>query len=310
MTAPAVTVVVCTHNRADDLPACLESLLGQDFPRERLEILVVDNASTDATAEVCRAFEGRGVRRISDPVPGLSHARNTGWRAGRGEWIAFLDDDAVACAGWLSAGWAAARSVQPPPDGMGGPVRLLWDAPEPAWMNAPLRQPLGELDWGPAPRKLRPDEWIIGANAWYSRQCLERFGGFDERLGRKGTCLRSGEETLLQKQIERAGGYLYYAPAAAVRHRVTPERTRPAWFYRRYFWGGVSDALVRRAAPAEGAPAAAAPVAGPADRSPAARAAINLVSALGLARAPDRIRARIYMAYVLGWCLTRAGGRR
>ena len=307
MTAPDITVVVCTHNRASYLPACLDSLLRQDLPRERHEIIVVDNASTDDTAGVCRAYEARGVRRIFDAVPGLSHARNTGWRAGRGELVAFLDDDAIACEGWLSAAWAAYRANTPPPDGLGGLVRLQWDTPEPSWMNAPLRQPLGELDWGPASRKLLPTEWIIGANCFYSRKCLERFGGFDERLGRKGTCLLSGEETVLHKQIEQAGGYLFYVPSVAVQHRVTPERTRPAWFYRRYFWGGVSDALMRRTAPADGVTVVAEPVAGPAGRSPLVRATLNLFAALGLARAPGRIQARIYMAYVLGWCLTRAG---
>ena len=310
MTAPDLTVVICTHNRAAYLPACLDSLLRQDLPRDRFEIIVVDNASTDNTAAVCGAYENRGVRRIFDAVPGLSHARNTGWRAGGGELIAFLDDDAIACEGWLSAAWTAYRSLQPAPAGLGGPVRLQRNSPEPAWMNAPLRQPLGELDWGLAPRKLLPTEWIIGANCFYSRKCLEQFGGFDERLGRKGACLLSGEETMLHKQIEQAGGYIYYVPAAAVRHRVTLERTRPAWFYRRYFWGGVSDALVRRTAPADGATVAAEPVAGPVHRRPWARAILNLFAALGLARAPDRIRARIYIAYVLGWCLTRAGWRR
>lgn len=310
MNAPDLTVVICTHNRAAYLPACLDSLLRQDLPRERYEIIVVDNASTDNTAEICRAYENRGVRRIFDSVPGLSRARNTGWRAARGELIAFLDDDAIACEGWLSAAWTAYRSLQPAPGGLGGPVRLQWDTPEPAWMNAPLRQPLGELDWGSAPRKLLPTEWVNGGNSFYSRKCLEQFGGFDERLGRKGTCLLSGEETMLNKQIEQAGGYLFYVPAAAIQHRVTPERTRPAWFYRRYFWGGVSDALVRRTAPADGVPVAAEPVAGPATRSPLVRVILNLFAALGLARAPDRIRARIYMAHVLGWCLTRAGWRR
>lgn len=310
MIVPEITVVVCTHNRAAYLPACLDSLLCQDLPRERYEIIVVDNASTDDTAEVCHAYQDRGVRRIFDLVPGLSHARNTGWRAAQGEFIAYLDDDAMVCAGWLAAALAAFRSVTPSPAGLGGPVQLQWDTPEPAWMNAPLRQPLGEVDWGSTPRKLLPSEWIIGANCFYSKKCLELLDGFDERLGRKGSCLLSGEETLLQRRIEAAGGYLYYVPAAAVRHRVTPDRTHPAWFYRRYFWGGVSDAMLRRTAPAGGTAVAAAPVAGPAGGPALVRVAVNFLASLGLARAPRRIQARIYMAYVFGWCLGRAGWKR
>ena len=68
--------------------------------------------------------------------------------------------------------------------------------------------------------------------------------------------------------------------------------------------------MLRRTAPAGGTAAAAAPVAGPAGGSALARVAVKFLASLGLARAPRRIQARIYMAYVVGWCLGRAGWKR
>ena len=309
MSAPDITAIVCTHNRASYLPGCLDSLLRQSLPRDRYEILVVDNASTDSTADCCRRYEACGVRYCHDPVTGLSHARNTGWKAARGWIIAYLDDDAVASESWLESAWQAFRSLTPPLDGLGGPVLLLWDVPEPAWMNAPLRAPLGFVDWGTSPRRLLPSEWIIGANCFYSRERLQQLGGFDERLGRKGACLLSGEETLMQKRIEQAGGYLYYEPRAAVQHHVTPDRAHPAWFYHRYFWGGISDAILRRTAPGASMAMASAPVAGSAETSPCRRLIGNTLAAAGLGGRVRRIQARIYMAYVFGWVLAKTGLR-
>jgi glycosyltransferase involved in cell wall biosynthesis len=302
-----ISVVVCTHNRAACLPACLDSLLRQTLPRNRYEILVVDNASTDDTPAVCRRYEPRGVRRIPEPVAGLSRARNTGWRNAEGALVAYLDDDAVADPQWLETALAAFQSRHPRPDGLGGPVRLIWESPAPAWMNPALQIPLGAVDWGATPRRLAPDEWVIGANCFFAKECLARLGGFDEHLGRKGSCLLSGEEALLQKQIEAGGGFLFYVPGASVGHQVTPERTRPDWFYRRYFWGGVSDARLRRRAPAGGSSSATGSVAGPDTARPLIRLALNTLAAIGLAPAPRRIQSRIYMAYVLGWSLARAG---
>lgn len=299
---PQVSVIICTHNRAHYLPRCLDSLLRQTLSRDAFEIIVVDNACTDDTPSVCHRYETKGIRRLVEPVAGLSRARNAGWQAASSPLIAYLDDDAIADPRWLESALAAFNAQQPHPDGMTGPVRLIWESAEPTWMNKALRIPLGALDWGPIPRRLTPGEWIVGANCFFSRECLARLGGFSEQLGRKGSSLLSGEETLLQKQIESQGGYLFYVPLAGVGHHVTPDRTRPAWFYRRYFWGGISDALLQHTAPQGGTASDTGTVAGPANWGPLARLSVNSVAAIGLAPLPRRIQARIYMAYVLGWC--------
>ena len=90
--APLVSVVVPTYNRASLLPRAISSALGQSF--EDLELIVVDDGSTDSTGEVVGAFGDPRIRLIRLPTnAGLSGAQNAGLRAARGEWVAFLDSD-------------------------------------------------------------------------------------------------------------------------------------------------------------------------------------------------------------------------
>ena len=91
---PTVTVVIPAHNRAGTIPVAIESVRRQSF--EDIEIIVVDDGSTDGTADIARSIalgEPR-LRVLSHPVNrGAQAARNTGIRAARGEWVAFLDSD-------------------------------------------------------------------------------------------------------------------------------------------------------------------------------------------------------------------------
>lgn len=89
-TPPGVSVVIPAYNYARFLPAAIDSVLAQDYPN--LELLVVDDGSTDATQEVCRPYGDR-IRYIYQTNAGLSAARNTGIREARFEFIAFLDAD-------------------------------------------------------------------------------------------------------------------------------------------------------------------------------------------------------------------------
>ena len=98
--ALSISVVIITRNRCRDLERCLEAILR--VRRAPDEILVVDNGSTDATREVVdRIATTRPIRYVLEPKPGVSHARNAGSRAARGDILAFMDDDAVPREAWL-----------------------------------------------------------------------------------------------------------------------------------------------------------------------------------------------------------------
>ena len=307
MAPPFITAVICTRNRARQLDLALRSLLRQTVPRAQYEILVVDNGSTDDTPAVCAAQASAGVRCVAEPVAGLSRARNTGWREARGDVVGYLDDDGQAAPGWLAGVLETFRDVRPAPAWAGGPIDLDWRVPPPAWLDAPMQECLGALDLGNEPRWLAPHERLGGGNSFFPRALLAELNGFDERLGRVNNLLLSGEETQLQRRIEARQGRLYYHPAIRMLHDVPPERVRPAFFYRRYYWGGITDTVIRRTLrehlPGAGA---ALPTAmsrgGTRTRDTLRRALPRIVAAAGVATRDNRIRGRIYLAYVLGIC--------
>ena len=92
-----ISVIVCAHNEAVYLPACLHSLLAQSRPPD--EIIVVNNASTDATGAVARAIGG--VQVVDEPRKGLTRARETGREVASGDLLVYLDADCRAPLTWL-----------------------------------------------------------------------------------------------------------------------------------------------------------------------------------------------------------------
>jgi glycosyltransferase involved in cell wall biosynthesis len=299
LSAVEITAVICTHNRASYLERCIRSVLDQKLAGPSFELLVVNNASTDNTPDVCGRFAaGESFRVIDEPVAGLSRARNRGWQEARGRYVGYLDDDAVAVAGWLQGVKDAFGADDPAPEWVGGPIELEWEAASPGWIDAELRVSLGEVDLGATPRFLAPGERLGGGNSFYQRRVLEELGGFNERLGRRRGALLSAEETDLQHRLQAAGGRLYYHPAVKILHHVPRERLLPSYFYRRYYWGGRSDRTMAQSL----AGMAYQPLELESRKgSRLLRLAGNFSRAAGFAARAERIRARVYIAYVCGW---------
>src|SRR4051812_38260125 len=97
------SIVICSYNRLDHLLASVESALRQSIPSDNYEVVVVDNASTDGTAEAIQNLTEKhpNLRYLYETRLGLATARNTGWQAAQGTYVAFLDDDAKAESNWL-----------------------------------------------------------------------------------------------------------------------------------------------------------------------------------------------------------------
>jgi len=249
--SPVITSVVCTRgDRPALLEKCLKSLMYQNISMELYEILLVDNSNNGSarkTAEKIRQNKiGNRLRYVHEPIPGLSRARNCGWKHARGTHVGYVDDDAVASETWVASAIAAFSSKKIQPAWAGGPIYLEWEKPRPSWINDEMCVPLGRVYWGEKPRILTHDQRLGGGNSIFEKNVLEDSGGFNESLGRIGNKLLSGEETQLQKKIESNGGILYYHPGISIRHFVPADRLIPSWFYRRYYWGGVSDRIMER----------------------------------------------------------------
>jgi len=245
-TAPSISVAICTYNRADRLYLALDALRHQTLAADRFEILVVDNASTDRTPEVCQEFASSlpHLRYVFEPVQGLSKARNTALQEVKSSYIAFLDDDAIPCPSWLASLLHTFQTVRPEPVCVGGLIRPLWELPKPDWVHPTMETLFTILDGGDQPRWFRPNEFPWGANVAYQRDALLKIGGFHEKLGRRGKSLLSGEEYLLNVTLQSQGGGFYYHPEAAIEHWIPKERIDPEWLVQRNFWQGRSVALI------------------------------------------------------------------
>jgi len=246
---PSVSVVVATLNRSRYLQLCLQALALQTAAPQSFEIIVVDNGSTDDTAAVVRTFcaaKGPVTHYLPEPRQGLSIARNSGWRAGKGAIIAFTDDDAVPDPDWVARIMARFEALDADVAVLGGEIAPIWEAPRPAWLTNEMLRPLSAgLLWGPTPRMLRDTEWLMEVNIAYRRVHLAEFGGFPEQLGRIGDILLSGEGSI-DRVMVRAGLRLFYDPLIRVGHHIPKTRLTRTWFKRRAFWQGVSENRVHQ----------------------------------------------------------------
>src|SRR6266446_5636730 len=234
MSAATATVAIPTRNRRALLIPLLERLIPQAAD-VGAEILVVDNGSSDGTVEAVRALAGDTVRCIVEPGAGATRARNAAARAARGEVTAFIDDDAVPRPGWLAA------LLDPFSDArigcVGGRVRLRFEGAAPAWINDALAAYLAAYDLGDDPVDLatRPrHEAPRGLNMALRREALLEVGGFDVRLGPRGSRPSVGEESKLCLRLLGRGYGVRYDPRAEVEHLVDPARLDAAWFLRRH----------------------------------------------------------------------------
>lgn len=241
-----ISAVVPTHNRCRDLARCLEALAAQEFPPERSEVVVVDNDSTDGTRETAerfiRAHPDRSIVLAREDELGLGPARNAGIRASRGDVVAFIDDDASASPHWLACLVDAHERWRA--DIVGGRVVLEFPGKRPAWLSGKLEACLSAVDLGGKARPVRYPEQLVGTNISFRRAWLDKTGGFDPALDRKGTSLMSGGDTDLLWKMQRMGARAVYEPAAVVTHRIPPGRLTRRWFLRRLYQGERSNLVL------------------------------------------------------------------
>ena len=166
-----VSVVVPTFNRPDFLDRCLSALVAQSIGPSSYEIIIADDAASEATRGQVEEWRNRcssaGPAITYLPVHashGPAAARNAGWRQARGPVIAFTDDDCIPDQGWLAAGVRAFREGA---TGVSG--RIVMPLPE------------DPTDYERNAAGLATSEFVT-ANCFYRRSALEAVGGFDERF--------------------------------------------------------------------------------------------------------------------------------
>lgn len=198
---PRISVVVCSHNGARTIRDCLEGATALRYPD--YEVIVVDDGSTDATAQIVNEF---AVRRISTENRGLSSARNTGMEVATGEIVAYIDDDARPDPDWLT--YLAAAFLRSDHAGIGGPNIA------PAG-DGPIADCVANTPGGPVHVLLTDElaEHIPGCNMAFRRDRLRAIGGFDPRYR------AAGDDVDVCWRLQQQGWTLGFCPAAVVWHR-------------------------------------------------------------------------------------------
>jgi glycosyltransferase involved in cell wall biosynthesis len=239
-----ISVVICTYNRAKSLGVAVESVAAQSLPESLTwEIVVVDNNSPDQTRQVVEGLQSRHpelIRYVLERQQGISHARNAGIMAARGEIVAFLDDDETATEDWLSNLTANLHSGEWA--GAGGRVLPPASFTPPPWLSIKssfARGPLAAFDLGLEPGDLK--EPSFGANMAFRREVFDKHGGFRTDLGRAGKNMLSNEDTEFGRRLMVAGLRLRYEPSALTYHPVDESRLKKEYFLRWWFNKGRSD---------------------------------------------------------------------
>jgi glucosyl-dolichyl phosphate glucuronosyltransferase len=232
---PKISIIIPTYNRATTLGLTLDSLIGQDYPSDRYEIIVVDNASTDETAAVVQGFVANArnipVFYLFEPKQGVHYARNNGAKISRHELLYYTDDDVVAEPRMLSeiikpfvfdaeVGTATGR------------VLPRWEVPPPDWVTALCYNSLLSI--------LDPVEEFVVAKEipmlYSCHQALRRdvffqAGGFNPE-NTKGVWIGDGE-TGLNIKIRKLGYKFGFNGGSIIYHIIPQSRMTQAYLNKR-----------------------------------------------------------------------------
>lgn len=245
-----ISVLICTYNRVALLRETLDALHAARRPDEcRVEVIVVDNNSSDGTAEAVReaaALDGWTVHYVFEPCQGKSFALNRGLAMAAGDVVALTDDDVVPADDWLVriVEHFRARDLT----FVFGKVLPRWEVPPPPELLTTAARdvwgPLALVDYGDAcveydTGSFRTQRLPIGANLAVRRDALVQIGGWRTDLGKVNNSLIAGEDHELCVRLFRAGLYAgMYDPAVVVRHFVPAARLTRRYFRRWFYWHG------------------------------------------------------------------------
>lgn len=243
-----IAVLIPTFNRSSMLADVLDGLAAQTAARDAFEVLVLDDGSTDDTADVVasRSSGDLDLRYVRQDNAGLNTARNHAAASTEAPLLVYLDDDVLLPPDYVDQMLAAFRHHSDA-DAVAGRIVLLFEADKPRWLSENLRLYLSEYDRGDNVEVLAPPEYPRGASFAIRREALDRLNGFVAHLDRRGTSLVSSGEQELFQRLHGSGGKIVYWPGARVEHRVPPERVTLDYFRRRARAQGISDALLERA---------------------------------------------------------------
>jgi arylsulfatase A-like enzyme/GT2 family glycosyltransferase len=245
----SLTVLICTHNRAELLARVLTSLNQARRPADwSVRLLVAANACSDGTHDLlenywrtCVESGAIALEWFAEPTPGKSHALNSAIPRLTGDIVTFVDDDHRVDADYLVN---ICRAAQAYPEATIFCGRILpdWDGSEPAWVHDegtyriyPLPVPRYDQGANPTPIYAETGPLPGGGNLFLRVDVFSRSGGFSTELGPKGHDLGGGEDSAFVLHAVTSGERLQYVPDVLQHHYVDVERLQFSYLLRKAY---------------------------------------------------------------------------
>jgi glucosyl-dolichyl phosphate glucuronosyltransferase len=234
-----LTVILCTYNRCDKLVEALGSLALQKVPPEvKWEVLIVDNNSSDKTADVYQKAKSSfpvPLRYVFESKLGLSCARNRGIVEAQGQYVAFTEDDERSDERWVETILETFRRRDC--DAVAGKIDLSWRSIRPPWLTDEILGFLGYLDYGDE-QPLTEERPPFGGNMAFAKSVFNKIGLFNVDLGRQGRKLVGGDDIELFERFFHAGLIVIYQPKAIAYHIIDKDRLNKSYFRKLHFYEG------------------------------------------------------------------------
>ena len=240
-----LSLVIATYNRAEQLMVTLGSVAAQSAAPATWECIVVDNNSTDDTRQRIEQFACEhsqlNIHYVFEPKQGLSHARNAGITVGRGDIVAFIDDDERIVQKFIEA-YIKMFDFHPDAMAAGGKIIAEYPTGRPRWMSRYAEQPIANpIDLGESVRLFPAGRIPGGGNMAMRRMLFHTIGVFNTALGRTGKRLLGGEESDLFERIAKESYKVYYVPNAVMYHIIPAEKLTRNYFTRLATNTGISQ---------------------------------------------------------------------
>lgn len=229
-----LSLVICTYNRDKILDPCLKALISQSQGKSNIEILVIDNNSSDETERVVQNYQKAypELRYFLEEKQGISNARNRGMEEAKGEWIGYIDDDAIVDENFVNESLLTINQREF--DAFGGKITSYFKYGQPRWLKDNFESNVtADTSKGSIP----PDQ-IYGAALFIKKKILKEYNGFNSGIGMKGKKIAYGEEPYLMEKIHSAGYRLGINPAIVICHLVPKKKLKMWWHIKARFATG------------------------------------------------------------------------
>ena len=217
-----VTIIIPTYNRCNIIGKTIESCFAQNYPKDKYEIIIADNNSTDNTKQVILELQSRSpvnLKYIFEPRQGAHHARNTAAKESTGDFLYYTDDDMIADEDLLT-NMTRVFEIDKNVAVVGGRVLPKWEFDPPDWLLKYFKD--GTLSLIDRPEKLIIANFDIGIYSCHQmirKEILFECGGFNPDIA-KETLIGNGETGLNIKILNK--GYSFGYTSEAVSYHVIP----------------------------------------------------------------------------------------